>query len=325
MNRFIATGMLLAAVQCAHAAGSVPDSVLKDIHDGYFHRALAALQPQAATHAQDAEFQYQLGTALLGTHSPDAALAAFKAAIAIAPNDGRYHRGLGEAYCDQAEKASMFKAFGLAKSCLAGFQDAVKLAPDDVDSRVSLADYYMDAPGIAGGSMDKAHAEEAALDKLDKLQALQVRAQEADQAKDYATAETLLNQAVAMDKTSDSLMALGLLYTGAKRYPDALQAFSDATTKYPDAYLSWYQTGRVTGFARSGYEAGVAALKRYLAVDELPDTLPAKAWAHFRLGNLYEYQGQKDLARAEYQAADSLHGDDDDLHKQVSKALEGLR
>lgn len=324
MNRLITAGILLAAVQYAHAAGSVPDAALKDIHDGYFHRALATLQPLAQAHAQDAEFQYEFGKALLGVKQTDAALTALKSAVALAPGEGPYHESLGEAYCDEAEQASFFSAFGLAKSCLAEFQAAAKLAPDDADAHTALAQYYFGAPGIAGGSTDKAHAEEAVLDKLDKVQALQVRAQEAQQNKDYAAAEALLKQAVDLDKSRESLVELGLLYTEAKRYPEALQVFGAVDAKYPDAYQAWYQTGRVTGFARSGYDAGITALKRYLAVDELPDTVPSKGWAHLRLGNLYQYQGQKDLARAEYLAADQLHGDDADLQKQAHKALDSL-
>lgn len=324
MNRAITAGILLAAVQHAHAAGSVPDAALKDIHDGYFHRALAALQPLAPAHAQDAEFQYEFGKALLGVKQSDAALTALKSAVALVPGEGRYHESLGEAYCDEAQDAGLFSAFSLAKSCLAEFQTAVKLAPDDVDAHSALAQYYIGAPGIAGGSLDKAHAEETTLDKLDKVQALQVRAQEAEQAKDYTAAEALLRQAVDLDKSRESLVELGLLYTEAKRYPEALQVFGAVDAKYPDAYQAWYQIGRVTGFARSGYDAGITALKRYLAVDELPDTVPSKGWAHLRLGNLYQYRGQKDLARAEYQAADQLHGDDTDLQKQAHKALDSL-
>jgi tetratricopeptide (TPR) repeat protein len=299
-------------------AATVPDGIHKQIQDGYCRRALDQLQPLMAAHAKEAEYQFQYGQALLGVNRLDDALTAMKAAVALAPDDGIYHRGLGDVYGAQTFQASMFSMYGLAKSTLSEYQAAVRLAPGDVASHVDLAMYYIMAPGIAGGSLDKAHIEESALDKLDPVQALQVRAAEATQGKDAKAAEALYKQAVAADKTTGSLVALGLFYTDAKRYPEAMQVFRDATTQDAQSWLAWYQIGRVAGFARTDYAEGQAALQRYLAAD-LPDNVPTLAWAHFRLGNLYETQGQATQARAEYRAADQLKAGDKLLAGELGK------
>lgn len=297
---------------------TVPDAIVNAIHDGYCRRALEQLQPLMAAHAKDAEYQFQYGQALLGAGRLDEALTAMKAAVALVPDDGIYHRGLGDVYGAQTFQASMFSMYGLAKSTLGEYQAAVRLAPGDAASHVDLATYYIMAPGIAGGSLDKAHVEEAALDKLDPVQALQVRAQEAAQDKDAAKAESLYKQAAAADKTTRSLVALGLFYVDAARYPESLQVFRDATARDATSWLAWYQIGKVAGLSHSAYAEGVAALQRYLGAD-LPDGVPTPAWAHFRLGNLYEYQGERPQASAEYREADRLKGADKTLAGELGK------
>jgi tetratricopeptide (TPR) repeat protein len=322
MSRSILLNILVlsAALSAPAYAGTVPDQAVKYADDGYFRKALAIVEPLAKANPQDAELQFRYGQALASTGKTDDGITALKAAIALDPKNGVYHRVLGEAYEANFQKVSMFSMFGFAKSLLAEFQAAVQLAPSDVQSHVDLANFYLMAPSVMGGSVDKAHAEEDALAKLDKIQELQVRANEAGNKDDTGTGEALLKQAIVLDKTSGSLMALGLFYTDAKRYPDAYQAFRDAEAKDPKAYGAWYQLGRASGFAKANYDEGIDSLKHYLALTDLPDTLYSPAWAHFRLGNLYEYQGHTGLARAEYQSASTLNEGDEDLTSKLKKA-----
>jgi tetratricopeptide (TPR) repeat protein len=308
----------------AHA-GTVPDEAVKDAEAGYFHKALAIVEPLAKDHPQDAELQFRYGQALAGTGKADDGIAALKAAIALDPKNGVYHRVLGETYEANFQQVSVFRMFGFAKSLQAEFQSAVQLAPSDVQSHVDLANFYINAPSAFGGSFDKAHAEEDIIGKLDKVAELQVRANEAGEKDDIASGEALLKQAIVLDKTSASRIALGLFYTQAKRYDDALQAFRDAEAADPKAYEAWYQIGRVAGFAdASHYAEGIESFKHYLAVDDLPDTIPSIAWAHYRLGNIYEHQGHKDLARTEYQTAAGLEGNDQQLASELKKATSRL-
>ena len=316
---------LTIALSAPVYAGTVPDEAVKDADAGYFHKALPLIEPLVKDHAQDAEVQFRYGQALAGAGRAEEGIAALKAAIALDPKNGVYHRVLGETYEANFQQVSVFKMFGFAKSLQTEFQSAVQLAPSDLQSHVDLANFYINAPNVFGGSLDKAHAEEDAIGKLDKVAELQVRANEAGEKDDIAAGEALLKQAIALDKTSASRIALGLFYAGAKRNDDALQAFRDAEAADPKAYEAWYQIGRVAGFAdASHYAEGIDSFKHYLAFDDLPDTVPSVAWAHYRLGNIYEHQGHKDLARTEYRTAAGLEGSDQQLAAELKKATSRL-
>jgi tetratricopeptide (TPR) repeat protein len=311
---------LLLASAAAYGAGSIPDGVAKDVDQGYYRRALASLQALVKEHPQDAEVQFRYGEALLGVNQTDDALAAMKQAVALDPKNGIYHRGLGEVYGTEAQDASIFSALGLAKSSLAEFQAAAQLAPDDVDAHADLAAYYTQAPGIAGGDGDKAHAEEAVIAKLDPVRGLQQQAADARYDKDYDKAEALLKQAAAQDARADSYSQLGTLYMDRKRYAEALDAFTAAAAKSPADPAPWYWIGRASELGQLRYDDGIAALKTYIGIQDHPDSSPSFAWAHLRLADLYLLSGKGDLARTEFTAAQgAADGGDKELSRELRK------
>lgn len=304
----------------------VPEAIVRDIKTGYFHRAASSLEPMMPTHAGDPDYQYRYAQALHGAGRTDKALTAIKAAIALEPKTATYHRLMGEVYIVLAKNAGIFHALGLAKHALAEFRMAVKLDPQDPQSLADLAAYYFGAPWIAGGSTEKAHAIETALDKLNPLDALQVRAQEARRAKNYAKAEVLLKQAARLDKTSDSLTTLAFFYLSKGRYADAFPVFKAITAKTPDDVQAWYWIGRTADLTHSHYADGIAALKHYIALPERPDGVPSLAFAYLRSGDLYLLTGRKDMARTEYAEAQKAAGANDKQFKsELKKSLNKLR
>lgn len=334
MKRLFAFASVLAVGLFSESslAGVVPDQAAKDIDAGYFQRALAELKPLLADHANDAELQCRYGQALTGLGKSDDAIAALKTGVAIDGKNGLCHRLLGDAYGLKVQQgmadgsAGMFSAMGMMKSAKAEWDTAATLTPADVQAHVSLAMYYIMVPGLMGGSYSKAHDQEALIDKLDPIQGLQIRATEAGNKDDTDEGVALLKQAVAADKTTGSLMALGIFYYGAKRYDEAFKTFREAQARDPKTYGAWYQIGKTAGLARGNYDEGIASLKQYLAFTDVPDSQPTAAWAHFRLGNIYEYQGHKDDARAEYQLARNLNErGDPDLAAKLDKAQAGLK
>ena len=79
----------------------------------------------------------------------------------LAPQQARTQNALGDACGLAAQKTNIFAKLGWAKRCLAAYERAVELEPQNPAWRWSLIGYYTNAPCIAGGGMDKAYAQVA--------------------------------------------------------------------------------------------------------------------------------------------------------------------
>lgn len=76
-------------------------------------------------------------------------------ALALTPTDADEIVLSGDIYCNQAQQSSIFTALGLAKKCIAQYEAAIKHSPDDADALLSAIRFYLEAPGVAGGSTKK--------------------------------------------------------------------------------------------------------------------------------------------------------------------------
>ncbi len=122
------------------------------------------------------------------------------------------------------------------------------------------------------------------------------------------------------DQAIDIEMQLGYLYQQKKQYDHAFKTFENIIKHHPDYYPALYQIGRTAVYSGANLDRGIESLKKYL--QHAPgDNDPSWANAHFRLGALYEHQGDKAAAQKEYQAALKL----DPSYEDAKKALEKLK
>lgn len=128
----------------------------------------------------------------------DAAVEAGEKLVKEAPENAEAHLWLGRAYGQKALTSSIFSQMGWAKKCKASFEKAVALDPKNVDARVDLIQYYANAPGIAGGGMDKARAQQKALDGIDPVRGAQMNGFILFKEKKPAEAEAEYRRAVSL-------------------------------------------------------------------------------------------------------------------------------
>jgi tetratricopeptide (TPR) repeat protein len=274
--KFLRVALLLAITCCSRALAATDPATLEAARALFKERgksaeAQAAFEKIAAADSSSADAQFYLAQLALRRNDTDKAVAYADKAASLVPNNADYQHTLGDAYGSAAQKASMFSQFGLAKKCLAAYQRAVELKPEDVDFHQSLFEYYRSAPGVVGGGTDKALAEAATIKKLDAMR---------------------------------GRLCFATLYTNDKKYDLALAEFDEVLKAAPDDYAALYQVGKLAAVSGQYLDRGLASLRRCL---ELPPpaspNTPGHPAAHWRMGLILEKQNNVAGARAAYEAA----------------------
>ena len=259
--------------------------------------------------------------AFMDKNDLDAAVARGEKAVAADPGNSEAWLWLGRAYGSKAQKASIFSQMGFAKKCKNAFEKSVALDPKSLDARGDLISYYLQAPGIAGGSKEKAKEQAAEIAKLDAVRGHIATGSVLASDKDLAGAEAEYRKAIETEPEGiRGVNALGGFYISQKRWADARTLWQKRleTGDRADA-LPHYQLARIALFSETDLEKGVEHLKAYLAVPALPER-PTWADAHWRLGLLYEKLGRKDDAKAELREAVKLNTG----HTQAQKDLKRI-
>lgn len=216
------------------------------------------------------------------------------------------HFYLGQAYGAQAERANVFKQASLARKTKSEFDRAVQLDPDYVDARAGLVQFYWQAPGIVGGSKDKAREQIDEIRRRDPYRAGLISANLASRDKDTAGALRAYEQLATQFPDSIGVQVNVIsLEVQLKQYDGAFQHIDRLQRAHPDAMLAQYVLGRTSAESGQQLERGEQALRRYLAYTPKSNE-PSLAAAHWRLGMIQQQRGQTENARAEYRTALSL-------------------
>lgn len=276
--------------------------------------AASATAPQPAKRSDPIRLALQRG-------DPEAAVTAADAALKSFPKDTDVLLWAGRAYGQRAMSASVFSKMSLAKKCRESWERAVAIDPAFLDARSELLRYYLVAPGIAGGSVEKAREQAVRIAAVDVTQGHLARGRVAEHEKDLVGAEAAYGKAAESDPGGTAgPIALATFYGGQKRWAEARAIFEKRLAADPDDALAIYQLGRVAYFSGEDLERGVAFFDRYLTLP-VPENGPTYADARWRKGLLLEKLGKTPAAIAEYREALKA----DPAHRGARRELERLR
>jgi tetratricopeptide (TPR) repeat protein len=304
----------LAMPLLALAADSAPTLLAA----GRIDDAITTLQGEISASPNHGEAYNLLCRAYFALGDWDRGISACEKAVALDPNNSRYHLWLGRIYGEKADASNFLTAAGLAKKVRTEFERAVQLSPNSADARSDLAEFYLEAPGIVGGGRDKAEAQAQTLATLDPAKAHWVNGRIAEKRKDLAAAEKEYRAAIeASHGSANAWLNLAAFYRRAGRLDDMENAISHAASaqmNQPEVLVDAAET-----LIRAGrnFPQAIQLLQRYLASDSKVEEAPAFK-AHYLLGTLLEKQGDTKAAAREYTAALSLA-------KGFSRAQDALR
>jgi tetratricopeptide (TPR) repeat protein len=310
--------LALLVAPCAYGATPVEQAtallVAKDPAAAAAITALVKAQPDSAeAHILMARLQLRQGKA-------DDAIDSAEEAVDLDPGSAQAHYWLGNAYGSRIGQVGMLSQAMMAPKLRDAFERAVALDPNLNDARGSLVDFYLQAPAVAGGSVEKARAQTQELLKRDPPRGQFALGRIAMYEKKPAEAAKAFAAASAAKPDDVSYrMAAGVALQETKQWDAAFDLFEAWTRKDPKAAMAWYQVGRTSALSGQRLDVGAAALKTFMGLPPAPN-LPTAANAQYRLGQVQAHAGDKAAAKASFQAA--LKGDPDNAD--VKAALAAL-
>ena len=263
-----------------------------------------ATQAKLATDANNADALMGRAEWLLnqgGEARVEEAIKLSERCVAAQPTRSECHEWVGNTMGTKAMSAGMFWLMGNAGKIRDAFKKAVELDPKNLDARFSLMQFYMQAPGVAGGGKDKAQALTAETTKVNadaaKLMQGQLDLGDKDFAKAEATALAPLATDIAalQDQQRDLLVSVANGQLREKHYADATRLYAEIQKRYPANEWGTY------GMARTLQEQG----KHNDAIGWFEKSLAQKpgAHVHYRMAQCWQALSDKTKAIAAYERA----------------------
>jgi tetratricopeptide (TPR) repeat protein len=265
--------------------------------------ARAALEAAAREDPKDARAAVYLGRIFLAQEDLDNAVLWLEKAVALDAASSDNQLWLGRAYGSKALKANVFQQASLAGKLKKAFEKAVELDSNNIDARFGLIDFYLQAPSIMGGSVEKAREQAAEVGRRDGLRGHRAVGRIAEYEKNFDAALAVYARAEKeFPGKREPFFWMTNLYSKQKEYGKAFDVMEKLLIQQPAELLACFQIGNLASQSGERLDRGQECLELYLA-REPKKTEPSLATTHLVLGRIYEKKGSRDLARREYEAA----------------------
>jgi tetratricopeptide (TPR) repeat protein len=259
--------------------------------------------------------QYYLGRIAFEKKEYDDAADFFEEAVDANDKVAAYHEWLGNTYGTIAENANILKQGMLAPKMKSAWETAIALDPKNIEARKSLIQFYLQAPSIMGGSIDKAKEVAKQIVKLNAAEGHRSLGNISLKEEKPTEAEKEYLEMVKADATYSPVLAT--FYVNQKQYDKAFNLFEEAIKKNPEDMLAIYQVGKTSAISGQKLDRGEECLKKYLNYTPKANE-PSHGGANMRLAQIQEKKGNKPEAKKLYETALKLDSN-------LKEAKEGLQ
>lgn len=291
--------ILLAAIPMALNGQSVEKAkVLFDSKK--YPEAIKILEEVEDDHKEYAAAQYYLGRIAFEQKEYDEAADYFEEATEANDNAAEYFLWLGDTYGTIAADANVVRQGFLAPKMKSAWEKAVALDSKNIPARLSLIQFYTQAPGFMGGSNEKAKETANQIIKLNAAQGHRAMGNIYVREKNMTSAEKEYLEMVKADPAYIGI--LGGFYMNQQQYDKAFNLFEEILKKSPSDMMTVYQIGKASALSGKQLERGEQCLRQYLLYTP-KEREPSHAGANMRLAQIIEKRGNKAEAKKLFETA----------------------
>lgn len=244
-----------------------------------------------------AEANYYLGAIYLRSErNVDKAIEYMEKAIEADESNAQYHLDLSNALGNKAMQSNFVTQAFLAPKIKKEMEKAVELDPNYAAARMALTQFYIMAPGIMGGSIEKAKGQAEALVKLDAYRGFMAYASIYNHEEDWQEAEENFKKAIASGsgiQKANAYHQLGYTYLKQKRTKEAIEQFKKMV-EYDPANANSYDSLGDGYLADNKLDDAIEAFQKAVSVD------PSFAPSVFNLAKCYEKKKMNPEAKENY-------------------------
>jgi tetratricopeptide (TPR) repeat protein len=322
--------------------------------NGELDQAKSFFEDYLDSNKKSAEANYWMGRIIFDENDFNDASDYFEKAAELDEGNAHYHMWLGHSYGRWTQEASRLRQPFLAGKSRSNYEKAVELAPENIEARESLIEFYIQAPGFLGGGRDKAEDQASAIMDLnkeagylawgriftyfDEIDAARMNYSEAiehhpelmgpyyrlytfyfNEGEFGKAAEITARQLSYNDTTSIIYLYHGNALQRNDQFKGAFESYQKSLQLDSTQYNAWYQIGRLAAVSGEYLTEGFEYIDKFIKLEQINDA--TKAWAHFRKGTIHEHLNNDKGAVSEYEKA--LQFDPD--HNESKAALSRLK
>jgi tetratricopeptide (TPR) repeat protein len=219
---------------------------------------------------KNAAAHYYLGRVFLALDDHNQAVDHLQTAVEINDTVAEYHFRLGQALGLKTQRSSLWKQAFLAAGVIKEFERTIALDSTHIGGHIGAGNYYLQAPALMGGNMDKAEKEAGILLKLSPQQGrmLLIRIYEKKQEFDLAEKE-YETYAASFDDTTDPYQffnSYGYFLLNRKQHDKAIEMFEKQVQLAPADANAYDSLG--DGLRAAGkLSAALSAYEKALQID----------------------------------------------------------
>lgn len=200
------------------------------------------------------------------------AIVSLEKAVAGDNLNSDYYDWLGKAYGRVAESSSALLAFGYARKTVHAFERAVELDPSNLEALGDLFEYCLDAPGIAGGGLDKAENVARRFAALDQAEYHWTCARIAEKRKEFVAAEREYRAALAAaPQQVGRVLDLATFLSSRGKYDESDALFRNLDHHHPNTPKVLYAQAAAYIRCKRHLDQAEVLLLRYTHLSTTPE------------------------------------------------------